>query len=68
MNDIVWKSFEVGPTEGDWEPGRVVVIEFPSMEALKSWWNSERYQAAAEIRRANSTGGTSWCWVPVCWA
>jgi len=42
--------------EGDWEPGRVVVIEFPSMEALKSWWNSERYQAAAEIRRANSTG------------
>jgi hypothetical protein len=20
MNDIVWKSFEVGPTEGDWEP------------------------------------------------
>jgi hypothetical protein len=20
MSDIVWKSFEVGPTEGDWEP------------------------------------------------
>jgi uncharacterized protein (DUF1330 family) len=42
--------------EGDWDPGRVVVIEFPSMEDLKAWWNSDRYQAAAEIRRANSTG------------
>jgi hypothetical protein len=20
MSDIVWKSFKVGPTEGDWEP------------------------------------------------
>jgi uncharacterized protein (DUF1330 family) len=42
--------------EGDWQPGRVVVIEFPSMDDLKAWWNSDRYQAAAEIRRANSTG------------
>lgn len=42
--------------EGDWDPGRVVVIEFPSMDDLRAWWNSDRYQAAAEIRRANSTG------------
>jgi uncharacterized protein (DUF1330 family) len=42
--------------EGDWQPGRLVVIEFPSMDELKAWWNSERYQANAEIRRANSTG------------
>ena len=42
--------------EGDWEPGRLVVIEFPSMQQLQAWWNSDRYQAAAEIRRANSTG------------
>ena len=42
--------------EGEWDPGRLVVIEFPSMDALKSWWNSDRYQANAPIRRAHSTG------------
>ncbi len=42
--------------EGDWEPGRLVVIEFPSMEALRGWYESERYQAAIKIRQAASTG------------
>jgi uncharacterized protein (DUF1330 family) len=42
--------------EGDWQPDRLVVIEFPSMDDLKAWWNSDRYQSNAPIRRANSTG------------
>jgi uncharacterized protein (DUF1330 family) len=42
--------------EGDWRPGRLVVIEFPSMEAARGWYESERYRAAAEVRRAASTG------------
>lgn len=42
--------------EGDWKPGRFVIIEFPSVERAKAWWNSEPYQKARAIRRAASAG------------
>lgn len=42
--------------EGDWEPGRVVVIEFPSADAAREWFDSEDYQELAKIRREASTG------------
>jgi uncharacterized protein (DUF1330 family) len=42
--------------EGGWTPGRVVVIEFPSMESARRWYDSPEYQAALAIRMANSTG------------
>jgi uncharacterized protein (DUF1330 family) len=42
--------------EGDWQPGRIVVIEFPSVEKARAWWNSETYQKAKAIRRAASSG------------
>jgi len=35
---------------------RHVVVEFPSYEAAAACYHSRKYQAAAEIRRANSTG------------
>ena len=41
--------------EGDWEPGRVVVIEFPDREAALGWFRSDDYQELAEIRRRAST-------------
>lgn len=31
--------------EGTWKPGRLVILEFPSMEALKNWYRSPAYQA-----------------------
>jgi uncharacterized protein (DUF1330 family) len=34
--------------DGEWEPGRMVVIEFESIEPEKSWVNSSEY---AEPRR-----------------
>jgi uncharacterized protein (DUF1330 family) len=37
--------------EGDWQPGRVVVLEFPTVEHAKEWWSSEIYSAAKEIRQ-----------------
>lgn len=40
--------------EGDWQPGRVVVIEFPSVEKAKQWWVSEEYTPAKAIRQANA--------------
>jgi len=41
--------------EGDWEPRRLVVIEFPSMDAALSWYRSDDYQELAKIRWAAST-------------
>ena len=40
--------------EGDWEPGRIVILEFPSFEKAKAWWNSEEYAPAKELRQANA--------------
>ena len=41
--------------EGDWDPGRIVVIEFPSVEAALAWFESDDYQELAAIRRDAST-------------
>ena len=40
--------------EGDWNPGRLVVLEFPTMQRAKEWWNSEAYAPAKKIRQAAS--------------
>jgi uncharacterized protein (DUF1330 family) len=40
--------------EGDWETGRIVVIEFPSVEKAKAWWSSEAYEKIKPIRQRNS--------------
>lgn len=34
----------------DWSPDRMVIIEFPSMSALKDWYGSADYAAVREIR------------------
>ncbi|MCS7088118.1 MAG: DUF1330 domain-containing protein [Thermoflexales bacterium] len=36
--------------EGDWEPRRVVVIEFPTLEQARAWYHSEAYARARAIR------------------
>lgn len=42
--------------EGDWNPQRIVVLEFASVERAKEWWHSAEYMPAKEIRqRAAST-------------
>lgn len=38
--------------EGAWLPRRFVVIEFPSFEKAKEWWNSQDYTKAKSIRRS----------------
>jgi uncharacterized protein (DUF1330 family) len=37
--------------EGNWSPERIVIIEFPSRELAKAWWDSEEYAAAKKIRQ-----------------
>jgi uncharacterized protein (DUF1330 family) len=47
---------EVERLEGDWEPHRVVVIEFPSLEEARAWYSSPRYEEAKAIRQRASRG------------
>jgi len=41
--------------EGDWEPNRMVLLEFPSMDAALSFYECEPYQRTKEIRMKSST-------------
>jgi uncharacterized protein (DUF1330 family) len=36
--------------EGSWQPQRLVVLEFPSMAAARSFYDSPEYRAAREAR------------------
>ena len=40
--------------EGDWAPGRVVILEFPSAEKARQWWGSAAYAPAKELRQATA--------------
>ncbi|HLV81945.1 MAG TPA: DUF1330 domain-containing protein [Chthonomonadaceae bacterium] len=40
--------------EGDWEPGRLVVLEFESMEKARAWWSSQEYAEPKKIRQSAS--------------
>ena len=42
--------------EGEWPPRRRVIIEFPSMEAARAWWDSPEYAKPKAMRRAASNG------------
>ena len=42
--------------EGDWRPSRLVLLEFPSIERARAWWNSPEYAEARALRQATSTG------------
>ena len=40
--------------EGDWEPNRVVVLEFESVAQAKAWYNSAEYREPKGIRHSAS--------------
>lgn len=42
--------------EGEWPQRRRVILEFPSKEAVKQWWDSPDYEKPKALRRANSKG------------
>jgi uncharacterized protein (DUF1330 family) len=42
--------------EGDTRVNRLVVIEFPSYDQAKSWYDSEGYRVARAIRQSASDG------------
>ena len=46
-------SYEV--LEGNWNPQRIVILEFPSVEKARAWWESESYSRARLIRQRAAT-------------
>jgi len=36
--------------EGDWQPKRIVVLEFSSMDAAREWLNCEEYREPRKMR------------------
>ena len=42
--------------EGEWPERRRVLLEFPSAEAARKWWDSSEYAQPKAMRRANSNG------------
>ena len=41
--------------EGDWEPRRIVLFEFPSVQAFESFYNGPVYQRLKPVRDACSS-------------
>ena len=37
--------------EGNWQPERIVILEFPTIDRAKQWWNSVEYAPAKTIRQ-----------------
>ena len=40
--------------EGDWKPKRLVIIEFPSVEQAKAWYDSPEYSSIIGIRHRSA--------------
>jgi len=38
--------------EGEWQPSRLVILEFPTAEKARAWWDSPQYSAAKKLRQS----------------
>lgn len=53
---IVRGGAETECLEGDWpDETRCVISEWPSMEAARTFWNSDAYREIKKLRQGNST-------------
>ena len=41
---------ELAVLEGDWSPSRLVILEFPDLEAARRWYDSPEYADARKLR------------------
>jgi uncharacterized protein (DUF1330 family) len=42
--------------EGDFVPNRITLLEFPSVERAKAWYESSEYHPLAELRQSGASG------------
>ena len=53
---FIVRGGKVDLLEGEPQPERIVVIEFPDASTARRWYQSEEYQTALKIRQAASRG------------
>ena len=51
---FVVRGGEAETLEGDWQPGRFVIVEFESAERAREWWSSSEYARAKSLRQRSS--------------
>lgn len=47
---FIARGGELVVLEGDWKPKRIVMLEFPDLEAVKRFYESPEYQDAKRLR------------------
>lgn len=47
---FVARGGELAVLEGDWNPSRIVILEFPDLATAKEWYASQTYQDAKKLR------------------
>ena len=47
---FVVRGGELAVLEGDWHPSRLVILEFPDLDAAKRWYASPEYEEAKRLR------------------
>jgi uncharacterized protein (DUF1330 family) len=53
-------TFEV--VEGNWQPTRVVMLELPTMEQAKNWYDCEEYKDMKAVRKESKSCAWNLCW------
>ena len=53
---FIARGGDIVTLEGPEETRRMVILEFPSLDAAKAWYNSEEYQDAKKLRVGASIG------------
>lgn len=48
--EVCVRGGKVEVLEGDWNPGRTVILKFPSFEAAKAFYDTPEYRKAREAR------------------
>ena len=51
---FIVRGGETVSLEGDWNPERIVVLEFPTKDLAKQWWSSPEYTPAKDIRQRSA--------------
>jgi len=49
--EVCARGGQVEVLEGDWQPKRVVILKFPSMEKARAFYDSAEYQVAKAARQ-----------------
>ena len=52
---VIVRGGDLARLEGDWQPKRLVVLEFENLEAAKRWYDSADYGEAKRLREDAAT-------------